>query len=50
LPATPIIALSSMVSPAAIEARPAWPAFHDYVAKFDRPGLIAAAEGNRPLK
>jgi two-component system chemotaxis sensor kinase CheA len=37
----PIIALSSMVSPAAIE-RGRQVGFHDYVAKFDRPGLIAA--------
>jgi two-component system, chemotaxis family, sensor kinase CheA len=37
----PIIALSSMVSPAAIE-RGRIAGFHDYVAKFDRPGLIAA--------
>jgi two-component system chemotaxis sensor kinase CheA len=41
LGATPIIALSSMVSPAAIE-RGRQAGFHDYVAKFDRPGLIAA--------
>ncbi|WP_244071778.1 response regulator, partial [Bradyrhizobium sp. Ce-3] len=37
----PIIALSAMVSPAAIE-RGRQAGFHDYVAKFDRPGLIAA--------
>src|ERR1700744_2624335 len=37
----PIIALSSMVPPAAIE-RGRLAGFHDYVAKFDRPGLIAA--------
>jgi two-component system chemotaxis sensor kinase CheA len=37
----PIIALSSMASPAAIE-RGRLAGFHDYVAKFDRPGLIAA--------
>ena len=37
----PIIALSSMISPAAIE-RGRQVGFHDYVAKFDRPGLIAA--------
>src|SRR5450432_3589661 len=37
----PIIALSSMVSPAAIE-RGRLAGFHDYVAKFDRPGLIAS--------
>ena len=41
LSALPIIALSSMVSPAAIE-RGRQAGFHDYVAKFDRPGLIAA--------
>jgi two-component system chemotaxis sensor kinase CheA len=41
LAAMPIIALSSMVSPAAIE-RGRQAGFHDYVAKFDRPGLIAA--------
>jgi two-component system, chemotaxis family, sensor kinase CheA len=41
LNAMPIIALSSMVSPAAIE-RGRLAGFHDYVAKFDRPGLIAA--------
>src|SRR4030095_12909859 len=37
----PIIALSSLVSPAAIE-RGRQAGFHDYGAKFDRPGLIAA--------
>jgi two-component system, chemotaxis family, sensor kinase CheA len=41
LAALPIIALSSLVSPAAIE-RGRQAGFHDYVAKFDRPGLIAA--------
>jgi two-component system chemotaxis sensor kinase CheA len=41
LSAMPIIALSSLVSPAAIE-RGRQAGFHDYVAKFDRPGLIAA--------
>ena len=41
LSSMPIIALSSMVSPAAIE-RGRLAGFHDYVAKFDRPGLIAA--------
>lgn len=41
LSGTPIIALSSMVSPAAVE-RGRQAGFHDYVAKFDRPGLIAA--------
>ncbi len=38
---TPIIALSSAISPEAIE-RGREVGFHDYVAKFDRPGLIAA--------
>ena len=37
----PIIALSSMVSPEALE-RGRQVGFHDYVAKFDRQGLIAA--------
>jgi two-component system chemotaxis sensor kinase CheA len=37
----PIIALSSMTSPASIE-RGRQAGFHDFVAKFDRPGLIAA--------
>ncbi len=41
LKTVPIIALSSMISPAAIE-RGRQAGFHDYVAKFDRPGLIAA--------
>ncbi|QWG13589.1 hybrid sensor histidine kinase/response regulator [Bradyrhizobium sediminis] len=41
LSSVPIIALSSVVSPAAIE-RGRLAGFHDYVAKFDRPGLIAA--------
>jgi two-component system chemotaxis sensor kinase CheA len=41
LKGTPIIALSSMISAAAIE-RGRHVGFHDYVAKFDRPGLIAA--------
>ncbi|MFL6813392.1 MAG: chemotaxis protein CheW [Bradyrhizobium sp.] len=41
LSSMPIIALSSMVSPASIE-RGRQAGFHDYVAKFDRPGLIAA--------
>ncbi|MFH0296494.1 hybrid sensor histidine kinase/response regulator [Bradyrhizobium sp. 31Argb] len=41
LSSVPIIALSAMVSPAAIE-RGRQAGFHDYVAKFDRPGLIAA--------
>jgi two-component system chemotaxis sensor kinase CheA len=38
---TPIIAVSSVISPAAVE-RGRQAGFHDYVAKFDRPGLIAA--------
>jgi two-component system, chemotaxis family, sensor kinase CheA len=37
----PIIALSSIASPAAIE-RGRQAGFHDFVAKFDRQGLIAA--------
>ena len=37
----PIIALSSMVSAEAVE-RGRLAGFHDYVAKFDRQGLIAA--------
>jgi two-component system chemotaxis sensor kinase CheA len=41
LASMPIIALSSLASPAAIE-RGRLAGFHDYVAKFDRPGLIAA--------
>lgn len=41
LSTTPIIGLSSLISPAAIE-RGRQAGFHDYVAKFDRPGLIAA--------
>src|SRR4029077_5653056 len=40
LNALPIIGLSSLISPAAIE-RGLLAGFHDYVAKFDRPGLIA---------
>src|SRR5260370_37274011 len=43
LSAMPIIALSSMVSPAAIE-RGRQAGFPDYVAKLDRPGLNAALE------
>ena len=39
--AIPVIALSAMVSAAAIE-RGRSVGFHDFVAKFDRPGLIAA--------
>ncbi|SON57090.1 Chemotaxis protein CheA [Hartmannibacter diazotrophicus] len=38
---TPIIALSSLCTPAAIE-RGRQSGFDDYVAKFDRPGLIAS--------
>jgi two-component system chemotaxis sensor kinase CheA len=38
---TPIIALSSITSPATIE-RGRQAGFHDFVAKFDRQGLIAA--------
>ena len=41
LSSVPIIALSAVISPAAIE-RGRQAGFHDYVAKFDRPGLIAA--------
>jgi two-component system chemotaxis sensor kinase CheA len=41
LSSMPIIAVSSLISPAAIE-RGRQAGFHDYVAKFDRPGLIAA--------
>jgi two-component system chemotaxis sensor kinase CheA len=41
LASMPIIGLSALVSPAAIE-RGRQAGFHDYVAKFDRPGLIAA--------
>jgi two-component system chemotaxis sensor kinase CheA len=39
--ALPIIALSSITNPASIE-RGRLAGFHDYVAKFDRQGLIAA--------
>src|SRR5207248_1780665 len=46
LSAMPIIALSSLVSPAAIE-RGRLAGFHDYVAKFDRPGLIATVVNMR---
>jgi two-component system chemotaxis sensor kinase CheA len=38
---TPIIGLSSLTNPASIE-RGRQAGFHDYVAKFDRQGLIAA--------
>ena len=38
---TPIIALSSMTSPDAI-AKVRKAGFHDFVAKFDRQGLVAA--------
>ncbi|MGE0565350.1 MAG: chemotaxis protein CheW, partial [Pseudolabrys sp.] len=41
LSALPVIALTSMVSPDAIE-RGRDAGFHDFVAKFDRQGLIAA--------
>ena len=37
----PILALSSMCTPASIE-RGRQAGFDDYIAKFDRPGLIAA--------
>ncbi|WP_407156284.1 chemotaxis protein CheW [Bradyrhizobium sp. STM 3557] len=37
----PVIAVSSLISPAAIE-RGRQAGFYDYIAKFDRPGLIAA--------
>jgi two-component system chemotaxis sensor kinase CheA len=37
----PVIALSSVVSAEAVE-RGRRAGFHDYVAKFDRQGLIAA--------
>jgi two-component system chemotaxis sensor kinase CheA len=37
----PIIALSAVTSPATVE-RGRQAGFHDFVAKFDRPGLIAA--------
>jgi two-component system, chemotaxis family, sensor kinase CheA len=37
----PIIALSALTSPDAIE-RGRQVGFHDYIAKFDRPGLLAA--------
>ena len=39
--ALPIIALSALTSADAIE-RGRLAGFHDYVAKFDRPGLLAA--------
>jgi two-component system chemotaxis sensor kinase CheA len=39
--AVPIIALSAVTSPATIE-RGRQAGFQDFVAKFDRPGLIAA--------
>ena len=41
LRATPIVALSSLCTPASIE-RGRQAGFDDYVAKFDRPGLIAS--------
>jgi len=37
----PIIALSALATPAAVE-RGRQAGFDDFVAKFDRPGLIAA--------
>jgi two-component system, chemotaxis family, sensor kinase CheA len=37
----PIIALSALTSPDSIE-RGRQVGFHDYIAKFDRPGLLAA--------
>jgi len=37
----PLIALSSLATPASIE-RGRQSGFDDYVAKFDRPGLIAS--------
>jgi two-component system chemotaxis sensor kinase CheA len=37
----PIIGLSAIASPATVE-RGREAGFHDFVAKFDRPGLIAA--------
>ncbi|MFO1110101.1 MAG: hybrid sensor histidine kinase/response regulator [Bradyrhizobium sp.] len=45
----PIIAVSSLISPAAIE-RGRQAGFHDYVAKFDRPGLIAALKEQTEVK
>jgi len=47
--ATPIIALSSLSSPAALE-RGRQAGFDDYVAKFDRPGLVAALKETRHLE
>ncbi len=44
----PIIALSALTSPDAIE-RGRQVGFHDYVAKFDRPGLIAALKEQAAL-
>jgi two-component system chemotaxis sensor kinase CheA len=41
----PIIALSSLTSPATIE-RGRQAGFHDFVAKFDRQGLIAALKAS----
>jgi two-component system chemotaxis sensor kinase CheA len=46
--ALPIIALSALTSPDAIE-RGRQVGFHDYVAKFDRPGLIAALKEQAAL-
>jgi len=44
----PIIALSALTSPDAIK-RGRQVGFHDYVAKFDRPGLIAALKEQAAL-
>jgi two-component system, chemotaxis family, sensor kinase CheA len=44
----PIIALSALTSPDAIE-RGRQVGFHDYVAKFDRPGLLAAIKEQAAL-
>jgi two-component system chemotaxis sensor kinase CheA len=44
----PIIALSSLTSSESIE-RGKQVGFHDYVAKFDRPGLIAALKEHSAL-
>jgi two-component system chemotaxis sensor kinase CheA len=44
----PIIALSSLTTEAALE-RGRQAGFDDYVAKFDRPGLIAALKEAKPV-
>ena len=44
----PVIALSAVASPAAIE-RGKVAGFDDYVAKFDRQGLIAALKDVRSM-